>query len=225
MTNTFELHAELRHDLGKGASRRLRRQHDKIPAIMYGGKAEAVSLMLDHNKVKKSLENEAFYSHLLAIHIDGKKETAILKNLQRHPVKPIIMHMDFQRVSPTDKIHVRVPLHFSEAEHAPGVEQGGVVSHQMADVEIVCMAKDLPEYIAVDISNMALNQVIHLSDLKCPNGVEILALTHGAEHDQPVVSIHLPRSAEAVEEMAAENTATEEDIIKTDGASSESTDQ
>lgn len=190
----FEVEAELRNEIGRGASRRLRRE-EKVPGIMYGGGKETVALMFEHNKMSKALENEAFYSHILTLKTGSEVERVILKDLQRHPFKPKILHIDFQRVRSDEKLHMHVPMHFTNAEIAPGVkEAGGVVSHIMSDVEVACFPDDLPEYIEVDLSNMAMNEILHLSDLTLPKGVEIVALVQG--NDKPVVSIHMPRAQE-----------------------------
>lgn len=202
MTTNFDLKASVRQDVGKGASRRLRRDQ-KIPAVIYGAGKEAVSLVLDHDPVMHSLENEAFYSHILNIDIDGQVEKAVLKDLQRHPFKPKILHADFQRVSATEKLRMHVPLHFIGEDVAPGIKQsGGIASHLINEVDISCLPKDLPEFIEVDMSAMQLNETLHLSDLKLPEGVELIELSHGEDHDLPVVSIHLTRGT--VEAGAAE---------------------
>ena len=199
MSLSFELEASIRQDLGKGASRRLRRDN-RVPAIIYGGNVAPTALTMDHDKVLHSLEHEAFYSHILTVKIDGKSEKAVLKDLQRHPYKPVIMHLDLQRVSEDEKLRMHVPLHFTGEEVAPGVKQGGgVISHLINDVEITCLPKDLPEYIEVDVSGLQLNETVHLSDLKLAAGVELVELQHGPEHDLPVVSIHLPRGAKEAE--------------------------
>lgn len=202
MSNDFQLNAELRTDMGKGASRRLRREH-KVPAIIYGGGHAPSSLTLPHKDVAKSLENEAFYSHILTINVAGKPQTAVLKAVQRHPYKPFIMHMDFQRVTETDNIHMHVPLHFKGEDIAPGVKlRGGIVNHLMNNVEVHCLAKDLPEFIEVDVSPLNVGESLHLSDLNLPNGVEIPGLEAGSEHDLPVVAIVLPRAAVESDEAA-----------------------
>lgn len=203
MAGKFELHAETRRESGRGASRRLRRVEDKVPTIMYGGGEPAVALAVDHKQLKKALENEAFYSHILTINIDNTPHQAVLKDLQRHPYKPRIQHMDLLRITGKEKIFMQVPLHFKNGDIAPGVKtDGGIVSHLMNNVEVKCFPKDLPEFIEVDLANLALNQSVHLSELKLPNGVELAAFTHGniEEHDQPVASIHIPRAALATEE-------------------------
>ncbi|HQU17059.1 MAG: 50S ribosomal protein L25/general stress protein Ctc [Chromatiales bacterium 21-64-14] len=203
MAVEFELNAEVRSDKGKGASRRLRRT-DKVPAILYGGGTESLPLVLDHNEVLRRLRHEAFYSHILTVKVAGREEKAILRDLQRHASRLQILHMDLQRVSETEVIRVHVPLHFTHADIAPGVKQsGGVVSHQVSEVEVECLPKDLPEYIEVDLSQTQLDQTIHLAELTLPEGVALVDLMHGADHDQPVVSIHLPRTAVEPEPAAA----------------------
>lgn len=190
----FEVNASVRHDIGKGASRRLRRE-EKVPGVVYGGGKEPVSLSLEHKHISKSLENEAFYSHILTLKTGSESERIILKDVQRHPFKPKILHVDFQRVRSDEKLHMNIPLHFVGGDIAPGAKDaGGVISHIMSDVEISCLPDDLPEYIQLDISAMQLNDILHLSDIKLPKGVEILALSHG--DDKPVVSIHMPRIEE-----------------------------
>ncbi len=206
MEAEFVLNAEPRSDKGKGASRRLRRAN-KVPAILYGGDTEPEALALDHNEILQRLRHEAFYSHILTVAVGGRREKAILRDLQRHPSKPQILHMDLQRVSETEAIRVHVPLHFVGGDIAPGVKQsGGVVSHQMVEVEVECLPADLPEFIEVDLSGLQLGEAVHLSELKPPKGVAIVELMHGAEHDQPVASIHAPRTAavEAETEQPAE---------------------
>ena len=190
----FELVAELRDVQGKGASRRLRRLENRIPAIVYGGDHEPTLLSLDHKKVMHALENEAFYSHILNLKIDGKSQQVVLKALQRHPYKRhAINHIDFLRIRPTDKIHMRIPIHFINADTAPGIKKGGIITHQMMDIDIRCIASELPEYIEVDLGHLDLDQSIHLSDLKLSANMESVALSHG--NDQAIAALHLPRAA------------------------------
>ena len=203
MAVEFQLDAEPRTDMGKGASRRLRRA-GKVPGILYGGKKDPAPVTFPHKDVAKSLEHEAFYSHILTVKIGGKSEKAVLKDLQRHPFKPIIMHLDLQRVTATDKIRVHVPLHFIGEDVAPGVKlRSGIVTHLMKHVDVTCLAKNLPEFIEVDVSPLDVGDSVHLSDLKLPTGVEIPGLVADSEHDLPVVSIVLPRAAVETEEVAA----------------------
>lgn len=192
MASSYVFEAELRKDLGRGHSRRLRVE-GKIPAVLYGGTAEPVGIALDHNKVNKALEDEATYSHILTLRIDGKEETAILKDMQRHPSRPIILHMDFQRVSESQKIKVHVPLHFLNQETSVGAKKGGVITHALVDVEVTCLPARLPEFIAIDMAKLDIGQSVHLSDIKVPPGVQIVELLHGAGHDQLVAAIHAPR--------------------------------
>lgn len=192
MSNQFELSAEARQTFGKGASRRLRRLDNKVPGIMYGGDEAPLPLIFNHNHLLKALENEAFYSHILTIQVDGKPHKAVLKALQRHPFKPRIVHLDLLRVTGKEKITVTVPLHFKGENVAPGVKNDkGIVSHLLTSVEVRCLPDSLPEFLEVDLSNLGLDELIHLSDLKLPKGIEIMALVH--KDDQPVASIHLPR--------------------------------
>lgn len=201
----FTVNAESRSDMGKGASRRLRRAN-KLPGIIYGGGKDVVMLALDHDDLTKHLAHEAFYSHILTVKVDGKTEKAVLKDLQRHPSKPRLLHADFLRVGDDDIIHMHVPLHFTGQDVAPGVKAGGQATHSMTAVDIACKAKDLPEYLTVDLSAMELNAILHLSDIALPAGVSIPALALGADHNLPVASIHLPRGAaeEAAPAAAAE---------------------
>ncbi|WP_133718028.1 50S ribosomal protein L25/general stress protein Ctc [Methylocaldum gracile] len=201
MVGSFVFDAELRTNTGKGDARRLRRA-GKVPAVLYGGNADPIGLVLEHNKVVKSLESEAVYSHVLTVKVSGREERAILKGLQRHPSKPIIMHMDFQRVSRGEKIRVHVPLHFVNQDTSVGVKKGGVVTHNLVDVEVACTPDQLPEYIEVDLAHVDVGQSVHLSDLKVPEGVEILALAHGPEHDLPVAAIQSGKVAESSESPA-----------------------
>jgi large subunit ribosomal protein L25 len=199
MSVDFIINAESRSDVGKGASRRLRRD-GKVPAVLYGSGKDPVSLTLGHDEFMHHLEHEAFYSHILTVNVDGKAQKAVLKDLQRHPSKPKVMHVDFQRVGDKDVIHMHVPLHIINEESCVGVKAGGIVSHLMTAIDIACQAKDLPEYLQVDIAALDVGGSLHLSDIPLPTGVEIPALAHGPDHDLPVVSIHVPRGAGAAEE-------------------------
>ncbi len=203
---SFELQAESRDQFGKGHSRRMRRIDNKIPAVIYGAHKDPASITLDHNDVIKALENEAFYSHILTIKLDGKKqEKVILRDIQRHVYKPKVLHMDFQRVSSKEAIKVKVPVHFVNEEEAPGVkEAGGIISHNLTEIEISCLPADLPEFIEVDLSSLNVGESIHLSELKIPAGITIVELTHGEEHDQAVVSIQDKPKEEPAEEATLE---------------------
>ncbi len=207
----FVLNAKVRDVAGKGASRRLRRLAKEVPAIVYGGNNKPQNLALDHDSLYNSLENEAFFSHIITLDVDGKKEDVIIKDVQRHPSRLKLLHVDFQRVSKTKKLQTRVPLHFINEETCKGVKlQGGIVSHMLTDLEIQCLPGDLPEYIEVDMANMELGDNIHISDLPLPKGVESVDLLHGEDYDLSVASIVKPRSAadlEAEEEAEAEGEA------------------
>ena len=217
MSDKFDLIAELREDQGKGASRRLRLQ-GKVPAIIYGAGRPPRSLSFDQNKVLQQLDNESFYSSILNIKVNDKSQAAILKDLQRHPAKHMIMHMDFQRIVDDVEIKMNVPLHFLGEEVAPGVKDGGgSVSHLMNDVEISCLPKDLPEYIEVDVSELELDAMLSLTDIKLPKGVEITALAQGPENDQGIVSIHVIKAAPVEEEEVVEG----EEVEGEEGAGDE----
>lgn len=203
MKEEFNLIAEMREDQGKGASRRLRRQ-GKVPAIIYGGGRPPRALLFDHNKVLQQLDHEAFYSSILTIKVDDKSQAAILKDVQRHPAKRQIMHMDLQRVVEDEKIRMHIPIHIVGEERAPGVKLGGgSVMRIMTEVEVSCLPRDLPEYFDVDISHMELDDMMYLSDIKVPEGVEITQLQHGEEHDHAIVSVHLIKTV-SVEDEAPE---------------------
>lgn len=189
----FEISAKARTVLGKGASRRLRRDGKQIPAILYGGESEPVLMTMQTNEVRKALENEAFYSHILTLELDGKKEQVVLRDLQRHPVRSEVIHMDFMRVNAKEAINMHVPLHFLNEETAPGVKAGGIVSHLVTDLEVKCLPKDLPEFIAVDLAKLELDHAIHVSEIKLPSGVTLTRAD--IEHDVPVASIHKPHMA------------------------------
>ena len=211
MSTDFTLQATGREDTGKGASRRLRRLAGEVPAIVYGGKKDPSQIKLIHKDVMKSLENEAFYSHIISLEIDGKSEDVILKDMQRHPAKNLIMHLDFLRVNKNTKLTTRVPLHFTNEELCVGVKvEGGVITHSMADLEISCLPSDLPEYLEIDMAEIALGQVVHISDIKLPKGVESVALSHGPDHDLSVVTINKPKEI-VIEDTAPEAPANADD--------------
>ncbi|MCG5499919.1 50S ribosomal protein L25/general stress protein Ctc [Ectothiorhodospira lacustris] len=204
MSVNFELQAEPRADQGKGASRRLRRA-GKLPAIVYGAGKEPVAVTLDHNTVWLSLAHEAFYSHILTLKVNGKSERVILRDLQRHPVKQMVLHMDLQRVTEDQALKVHVPLHFINEESCVGVKTGGgMLSHQAVEVEVECLPKDLPEFIEVDVADLNVGDSLHLSQIRLPEGVSIVALAQGPDHDLSVVSVLKTRGGSAAEESEAE---------------------
>jgi large subunit ribosomal protein L25 len=206
MKTSFELVADPRDGVqGKGASRRLRRS-GKVPAIIYGGQQEPRQIILDHQNLLSLLVNERFYSTIISLSINGEKQAAILKDVQRHPAKNQILHMDLQRVQENEKIRMNIPLHFKGGAGAPGVKtEGGIISHLLNQVEVLCLPKDLPESIEVDMSEMHINDMKRLSDIVLPEGVEFVALAHG--RDEPLVSIHHPRAEEAETPVAAAEAA------------------
>ena len=196
--NDFTLNAEVRSDLGKGASRRLRRLASLVPAVVYGGDKAPESISMLAKEVAKLLENEAAYSHVIELNVDGAKQNVIVKAMQRHPAKQFIMHADFVRVVAGQKLTAKVPVHFINEEAA--VKKGGEISHVVNEIEVSCEAKDLPEFIEVDLGNAEIGTIIHLSDLKAPKGVEFVALAHG--DDKAVANVHAPRVAPEAEGAA-----------------------
>ncbi|WXL24785.1 50S ribosomal protein L25/general stress protein Ctc [Ectopseudomonas mendocina] len=188
----FALNAEVRSDLGKGASRRLRRNVAMVPAVIYGGDKAPQSISLLAKELAKLIENEAAFSHVLSLNVGGTTENVVIKALQRHPSKGFVLHADFQRVVAGQKLTAHVPLHFINEATAVGVkQQGGEISHVIAEVEVSCLPKDLPEFIEVDMAAVEAGQIVHLSDLKLPKGVELVALAHG--NDLAVANIHASR--------------------------------
>jgi len=206
MAISFELSAEPRTDKGKGASRRLRHA-GRIPAIMYGAGKEPESLTLLHNQVMRNLEHEAFYSHILTVKVGGTETQAILRDLQRHPSRPVILHVDLQRVTMSEKLRTHVPLHFIGEDTSAAVKAGGLVSHELTDVLVECLPKDLPEFIAVDISTLEIGESIHLSGLTVPDGVTLVELARGEGHDLAVVTMHAKRGVDEAGEAEAEGEA------------------
>jgi large subunit ribosomal protein L25 len=191
MADKFDLVADFRDDMGKGASRRLRRE-GKVPAILYGGGRPPRTLAFDHNKVLRQLESESFYSSVLNVMVGDQEQAVILKDLQRHPARRQILHMDLQRVLEDEEIRMNVPIHFLNEDIAVGVKQGGgKVSHLMTDVEVVCLPRFLPEYLEIDVADLELDEMRYISDIPLPEGVEIPALAQGEEANQPIVSIHI----------------------------------
>jgi large subunit ribosomal protein L25 len=210
MAKTFEIGADSRNDQGKGASRRLRHA-GKVPAILYGGKGEPANVTLDQRQLLTVIDNEKFYSSIITIKVDGQPQPAIVKDVQMHPAKKQVMHVDLQRVLDDQPIRLHVPLHFLNQATAPGVKvQGGNVSHLMSDVEVLCLPKDLPEALELDMGKMSLNETLYLRDVPLPAGVTLPALTQN--RNPPVVAIHAPRAEEpepvAAEAAAAAATAT-----------------
>jgi large subunit ribosomal protein L25 len=205
MSDQFELNAEVREDTGKGASRRLRRLADLVPAIIYGAGKDAQPLTLIRKDLEKALENEAFFSHVLTINVGKSKEKAILKDLQRHPAKNRVMHADFMRIDDNVAIKMHVPIHFLNEESCVGVKmQGGLVQHQATDIEVQCLPGDIPSFLEVDMQEIEIGQIVHLSDVTLPEGVTSVALSLGEDHDLAIASVIAPRGvAEEEEELEA----------------------
>ncbi|AJO80586.1 MULTISPECIES: 50S ribosomal protein L25/general stress protein Ctc [Pseudomonas] len=195
----FTLNAQARTDLGKGASRRLRHAAN-IPAVVYGGNKDAESVTILAKEIAKLFENEAAFSHVIELNVDGTKQNVVIKALQRHPAKQFIMHADFVRVVAGQKLTAKVPVHLIN-EEAP-VKKGGEIFRAATEIEVSCLPKDLPEFIEVDMAETEIGTVIHLSNLKAPKGVEFVALAHG--NDLAVANVHAPRVAPEAEEGAAE---------------------
>ena len=196
----FELNCTVRTDLGKGASRRLRRLNDDIPAVLYGGGEDPVSLTIAHKDIAKATENEAFFSHIITLNVGKKKQKAVIKALQRHPAKAILMHADFQRVSDKVEITVNVPIHFLNEDKCAGVKTGGgSIIKTLNEIEIHCFPKDLPEFIEVDMILLGIGEAVHLADITLPAGVASVALA--ANNNLTVATVQAPRAE--VEEAAA----------------------
>jgi large subunit ribosomal protein L25 len=195
----FEIQGEAREGGGRTASRRLRRL-GRVPAVVYGGGKDPSSISVDHNAIAHDMTSEAFYTSILTLNVGSEKQSVVVKDVQRHPARTEIMHLDFQRVVEDEEITLNVPIHLTGEDAARGVkEQGGEIEHLMADVEISCLPRDLPEFLELDVTDLGLNEILHLSDIKFPDGVTCTPLAH--ELDHPVVSIHPPRRQEVDEEV------------------------
>jgi large subunit ribosomal protein L25 len=193
----FTLDAEIRTDLGKGASRRLRHA-GKVPAVLYGANKEAVSLTLNHNKLFQAQGFEAFYSHVLTLNIGEEKVEVLVKDMQRHAFRPVVMHLDFLRVDANKELHTHIPLHFINEDKADSIKlHGGHAEHHMIDVEVSCLPANLPEFIEVDLENVEIGQTLHLTDLALPEGVSLLELNKGETHDLAVVTVKLAKGPKA----------------------------
>ncbi len=217
--NDFIIEASPRKDVGKGASRRLRRLANEIPAIIYGAGKEPTAITIPHKDIMKAIENEAFFSHIVTVKVGGKEESVVIKNLQRHPAKPKIMHADFMRVSADQEITVNVPLRFIGEEQCVGVKlEGGIINHLMNDLEISCLPGNLPEYIEVFMAELKVGESIHISDLALPEGVVSVELSHGEEHDKPVAACTMPRVEEVETTDAEEGAADDDDVASSDSS-------
>lgn len=206
MSDQFELTAEVRTDLGKGASRRLRRFDGRVPGIIYGGNKAAQPVSLIRKDLEKALENEAFYSHVLAVKVGGVTEKAILKDMQRHPAKNRVTHVDFLRIDDNVAIRLHVPIHFLNEDTCYGVKtQGGMIQHQATDIEVQCLPADIPEFIAVDMLTVHTGQIIHLSDVVLPAGVTAVALALGEDHDLAIASVIAPKGGDDASDVGGES--------------------
>ncbi len=205
---SIEINAVKRDVKGTGASRRLRRAGN-VPGVVYGAGKPAVNLEVNHKDLFLQFRHEAFHASILSLNLDGKKEDVLLRDFQMHPVRNTIQHLDFQRVSATEKIHVKVPFHFLNAEAAPGIKlEGGIVAHIMTEAEVSCLPKDLPEFIEVDLGALEIGNSVHLSQITLPTGVEFVQLTHG--NDAAVAAIAKTRAGISDEEEAEAAATTEE---------------
>ena len=207
MATSHNISVQRREDEGKGASRRLRRS-GYVPAVVYGGELNPVSIQIEHKDVWLASQNEWFYSSILDLSLGGDVQKVLLRDMQRHPFKQQVLHLDFQRVNENEAIHIRVPLHFLNQEKSPaGKKAGIVVTHELNDVEISCLPRDLPEYIEVDLGSIDVGDIVHLSDLKLPDGVEIPELRFGKEHDVAVAIAKEMKEEVEVAPAAAEGEA------------------
>ena len=222
MSDQFELHAEARTDLGKGASRRLRRLAGLIPAIIYGGAKDPQPLSLIRKDLEKALENEAFYSHVLTINIGKAKEKVIIKDMQRHPAKNNITHIDLLRVDDKVAIKLNIPIHFLNETACYGVKtQGGMIQHQATDIEVSCLPADIPSFIEVYMLEVETGQIIHLSDITLPKGVTSVALALGEDHDLAVASVMAPKGGDDTDDVDDTPAAEEDDAGEADAGDSE----
>ena len=216
----IEIKAIVRELKGTGASRRLRHA-GKTPGVLYGGVKDATSLEIDSKELFMQFRHEAFHASILTLNLDGKKEAVILRDFQMHPVRNNIMHIDFQRINENEKIHVKVPFHFTNEETAPGVKlEGGLISHIMTEIDVACLPKDLPQYIEVDMGELSIGDSIHLSEVKVPEGVELTGLSD--ENDPVITAISKPKVV--VEEVVAAPSETDEEAESAGDSDAEKTD-
>ncbi len=223
MADKIVLSAEARSDVGKGASRRLRRLAGRVPGIIYGGGHDPRKISLSHRELLKAMEAEAFYSQVLDVSVAGESVSAIVKDVQRHPSRPQVLHVDFQRIRADQEISVNIPVHLLNEDECKGVRlENGRIAHHITEVEVVCLPAALPEYFEVDVADLGVGDSVHLSDLQVPEGVTLTQLALGEDHDQPVVSVEAARVIEEDEvegeeeapEAAAEDEAGDEEEDK-----------
>ncbi len=209
--NEFQVNAQLRTETGKGAMRRMRRAGE-VPAVIYGAGKDPQNLRLKYNEISRSLDYDAFYSHILTVNVEGKKAQAVLKALQRDPASSRVTHADFLRVKSGEQLTMRVPLHFANEEDSVGQRAGGVISHLETDVEISCLPKDLPEYIVADMLEVGIGDTIHLSDLKLPEGVVLTANLDEPENDSSLVSVQMAQDLDVDEDEAEADEGAGEEV-------------
>ena len=218
MSSNYELSTQSRDSFGTGASRRQRREN-LVPAVVYGAGKDNESVMLDHDQVMHSLEKEAFHSAIIDLKTDKGSQQVILRGVQMHPHRQLVMHVDFQRVRASEKLHMKVPLHFEGSDVAPGVKtDGGILSHPITELDITCLPRDLPEFIAVDVSELNLNESLHLSNIKMPEGVELTATAFPEGEDPTIATISPPK---VVEEEVVEEAADQEAGVDAKSADAE----
>ncbi|TDI94338.1 MAG: 50S ribosomal protein L25/general stress protein Ctc [Chloroflexi bacterium] len=194
MSQKIELEAELRTDVGKGASRRLRRLADKVPSIMYGGDQDSIALTLRYNELAKAMQEESFFSQIISIKTNGKSQQVVVRDLQRHPASDRVQHIDFLRIRADRALQVQVPIHFINEEECVGVRtEGGAISHMITDVEISCLPGDLPSFLEVDMLEVTLGTALHVSDIIVPEGVTIVALAQEEPNDAQIATVLVPR--------------------------------
>ena len=195
MSTNFELNAKARDVFGTNASRRLRRL-EQVPAMIYGGDQDNEAVLLDHHEIMHNLEVEAFHSAIISLNSGSGSQQVILREVQRHRYRPRLVHVDFQRIKATERLHMKIPLHFEGVDEAPGVKvEEGIFSPLMTELDITCLPKDLPEYIEIDVSALGINDVIHLSSVELPEGVDLTVVPHEGE-DPSVVTVMPPRTIE-----------------------------
>ena len=212
MPEQIVIQAERREHLGKGASRRLRRLADKAPGVLYGGDREPVPLAIAYRELGKVMQEEAFFSQIVHLQVDDKTQACVLRELQRHPATDRVQHIDFLRIREDVAMHLHVPLHFVKEDRCVGVKLGGGrLAHNLIEVEVRCLPKDLPESIEVDVEALDVGASLHLSDLKLPPGVELPALALGADHDTSVVGVSARRGGAEAEQTAEEGKAAEDE--------------
>lgn len=210
---TIEIPAQSRADVGKGASRRLRRKQNLVPAIVYGAGKPATNLTIPHNVMLKATQHEVFFSSILMLSIDGKKEKVVLKDMQRHPAKELIMHADFMRIDESAEMHMYIPIHFVGEEKSPGIKAGGVVNHALNEIEIKCLPANLPESINIDVSTLDIGSALHIRDIVLPQGVKFTHPVEDDAHNHLIYSIHEPRVEEEEIDTAAP-VAPETEVIR-----------